>query len=120
MSFCDSSRAVPIEGASLFVATDGNVVATFQGKSPSTIYSNDLLLESPAGAFSGVIFNNFASSVGDTVDLGFFPAGTELVFQLHVNTTGDDFFSGPASRNPDNKTHVRVDDAWMPGETLVE
>ena len=68
------------------------------------------------GAF---VFNNHANFVGDTANLGSFPIGTELLFRLHVNNTGNDFFTGPASRNPDDHTHARVQNDWMPNETLV-
>jgi len=45
--------------------------------------------------------------------------GTELVFRLHVNDTGYDYFSGPSSRNPDGKPHARVQDGWATDTTLV-
>jgi hypothetical protein len=110
--------AVPIVGARIIVATDGNVIVTYRGHTGS--YSNDLYLDSPAGAFPGIIFNNRASTVGSMVDLGTFTAGMELVFRLHVNDTEVDFFTGDALRNPDGKPHARVDDAFSPTETLVE
>lgn len=110
--------AVPIVGARIIVATDGNVIVTYRGHTGS--YSNDLYLDSPAGAFPGIIFNNHASPVGSMVNLGPFTAGTELVFRLHVNDNGIDYFTGEVLRNPDDKPHVRVDDAFSPTETLVE
>jgi hypothetical protein len=111
-----SAQAFPIavsgtEGYSVVVGTTGDVIATYQGNSAD--YSNDLSLN---GTF---IFNNHATAVGTTVNLGSFAAGTELIFQLHVNNTGYDYFTGPASRNPDNHEHARVQDNWLPGETLV-
>jgi hypothetical protein len=36
-----------------------------------------------------------------------------------VNDTGFDYFTGLASRNPDQHTHARVQDNWEPGTTLV-
>jgi hypothetical protein len=65
------------------------------------------------------IFNNHLSPVGSTVNLGSFAPGTELMFRLHVNDTGFDFFTGPASRNPDDHFHARVQAAWQPNESLV-
>jgi hypothetical protein len=47
------------------------------------------------------------TAVGSSSNLGAFAAGTELVFHLHVLTTGDDFFTGPASRNPDGAVHAQ-------------
>lgn len=111
-------QAIPIEGAKIIVATDGEVIATYRGNSAS--YSNDLYLDSPANAI-GIIFNNHASPVGSTKSLGSFTAGTELVFRLHVNNTGNDFFSGPADRNPDNHAHAQLDDSdpLYPNETVI-
>ena len=106
--------SVAQEGAKIIVAADGDVIATYQGNSAS--YSNDLYLDTPANAI-GLIFNNHANNIGDTKNLGFFTAGTELIFRLHVNNTGDDFFSGPAERNPDGHAHARVTNG---AETLVE
>lgn len=114
---CLSAYAFPIadpgtEGF-LVIASGGDVVATYEGNSAS--YSNDLYLVNT----NTFIFNNHASAVGSTVDLGTFAAGTELLFKLHVNNTGDNFFSGPASRNADNNAHARVQSDWQPGVTLV-
>ncbi|HMN75096.1 MAG TPA: PEP-CTERM sorting domain-containing protein [Burkholderiaceae bacterium] len=112
-----SAQAFPIaapgtEGL-LVVASGGEVTATYEGNSAS--YSNDLYLEN-TGEF---VFNNHANSPGDTKVLGTFAAGTELLFRLHVNNTGNDFFTGPDSRNPDGHAHARVQADWMPGTTLV-
>ncbi|MDH3210379.1 MAG: PEP-CTERM sorting domain-containing protein [Burkholderiaceae bacterium] len=115
--FSVSAHAFPIAPPGtdglLVIASGGNVTATYQGNSAS--YSNDLYLEN-TGTF---VFNNHANIPGDTVDLGAFAAGTELKFRMHVNNTGDDFFTGPASRNPDSSTHARVQTNWQPGEALV-
>ncbi len=66
-----------------------------------------------------LIFNNQSTPVGGTKDLGTFSGGTELTFRLHVNTTGDDFFTGPRSSNPDGEFHARVQGNWLPDTTLV-
>ena len=100
------------EGFSI-VATGGDVVATYQGNSAS--YSNDLYLVN-TGQF---IFNNHASVVGSSVDLGTFAAGTELEFMLHVNDTNTDYFTGVGTRNPDNNAHARVQTGWQPDAALV-
>jgi hypothetical protein len=99
------------EGLEVIVSGNDHVIATYQGNSAS--YSNDLYLNDV------FIFNNQTSPVGSTVDLGTFAIGTELVFRLHVNNTGYDYYTGPASRNPDNHFHARVEENWQPGETLV-
>lgn len=116
-AFSLSAHAFPIaipgtEGLKVY-ASGGEVTATYEGNSAS--YSNDLYLEN-TGAF---IFNNHANSPGDTVVLGTFAAGTELVFRLHVNNTGTDYFTGPGSRNPDGQPHARAQTEWMPDTTLV-
>ncbi len=53
------------------------------------------------------------------ISLGTFTKGTELIFRIHVNNTGNDFFSGAGSRNPDNVPHAIVDDAFSSTETYV-
>lgn len=110
-----SALAFPIaipgtEGLSV-IASGGVVTAKYEGNSAG--YSNDLFLGSM------FIFNNHASPVGSTMNLGSFAAGTELVFRLHVNNTGHDFYTGAASRNIDNLFHARVQHDWKPGTTLV-
>lgn len=101
------------EGLAVVVSGTGDVIATFQGNSGS--FSNDLYL---AGQ-PGIIFNNQSSIVGSTVNLGSFTVGTQLLFRLHVNNTGNDFFSGAAGLNPDNHAHANVQQNWQPNETLV-
>lgn len=126
-----SASAFPIaaqgtEGLQVFVNSAESVVATYQGNSAS--YSNDLYLALDGLGKPGddgnlsndlFIFNNHGSAVGSTVDLGSFASGTELLFRLHVNNTGYDYFTGPASRNPDGFPHARVEQNWQPNTTLV-
>lgn len=95
------------------IAGVGEIIATYEGNSAA--YSNDLYLEN-TGQF---IFNNQASPVGSTVNLGSFAPGTELIFRLYVNNTANSFFTGLASRNPDGQAHARVEAGWMPDTTLV-
>lgn len=107
------------EGLSVIVTGTDDIIATYQGNSAS--YSNDLYLSLtassvPAGTF---IFNNHTSPVGATMDLGSFAVGTELIFRLNVTNTGDNFYTGAASRNADGKAHARVQSNWMPNESLV-
>jgi len=111
--------AAAIIGGSVIVQNTGEVFATYRGNSAQ--YSNDLYLESPDGPFrTSFIFNNKTSPLGVPVSLGSFTAGTELIFHLHVNDTGDDWYSGPATRNSDGHAHTRITDAWSPTESLVE
>jgi hypothetical protein len=113
-----TAQAFPIaapgsEGFVVYVASTGEVTARYEGNSAD--FSNDLYLEN-TGAF---VFNNHASAVGSEVVLGSFAAGTELLFRLRVNDTGQDFFTGAASRNPDANPHARVQSDWEPGRALV-
>lgn len=118
-----SAMAFPIaapgtEGLAV-LAGGGIVTATYEGNSAS--YSNDLYLYTDDGIAGNdiFIFNNHGSAVGSTVNLGAFAGGVELIFRLHVNNTGEDFFTGAASRNPDTMFHARVQENWAPNTTLV-
>lgn len=125
-----TSNAFPIAntgaGLKVLVGSTSNIIATYQGNSAA--YSNDLYLMRDGAGNPGddgnkandlFIFNNHGSAVGSTVNLGAFAIGTELMFRLYVNNTGNDFFTGPASRNPDGGAHARVQENWQPNETLV-
>jgi PEP-CTERM motif-containing protein len=118
--FCAAQSSFgAVIGAFVVVKSDGEVFATYRGNSAN--FSNDLYLASPDSLYStNIIFNNHASPVGLVVDLGFFTAGTELKFRLHVNDTGNDWFTGPGSRNGDGLPHARITDQWSPNESLVE
>ena len=93
----------------------GHVIATFVGSDPG--FNNLILLSSPPNNL-GVIFEGHVTPSGTIVDLGIFNAGTELIFELN-NQNGGIFFTGPASRNPDNVAHAIVDDQFAPGQTFV-
>jgi hypothetical protein len=100
------------EGYKVYVGSTNDIIATYEGNSAA--YSNDLYLQG-----WGFVFNNHANAVGDTVNLGSFAVGTELVFRLYVNNTGYSYYTGDASRNPDNNFHARVQSDWAPSTTLV-
>ncbi|RYD34548.1 MAG: PEP-CTERM sorting domain-containing protein [Verrucomicrobiaceae bacterium] len=113
------------EGLPVF-ANGGNVTATYEGNSAG--YDNFLYLERSADLKPGLdgdqsndlfVFFNHGNNEGDTLELGNFPSGTELVFRLYVSNTGDNFYSGEASRNADGFAHARVDNSWKPNTTLV-
>lgn len=122
---CPLAHAFPIavpgtEGLKVFVGSTSDIIAKYEGNSAA--YSNDLYLDLGGMGPSGedvFIFNNHGSAVGSTVNLGSFAIGTELIFRLHVTNTGDQFYTGPASRNPDGYAHARVETGWLPGTTLV-
>jgi hypothetical protein len=59
------------------------------------------------------------SEVGKVVTLSNLPSlgvavGDELIFGILVTNTGDKFLTGPASRNPDNFAHAKIDYADNP------
>lgn len=100
-------------GGQLFVQEDGDVIAKFLGE--LALFDSELFLFSPGP--TGTIFTNSTSSPGDTVNLGFFSAGTELTFGLLVHNSeipaDMTFFTGPGgpgSLNPDLIAHALVSD----------
>jgi hypothetical protein len=126
-----AAHAFPIappgtEGLEVVALGSDPVVATYQGN--SAVYSNDLFLMLDGLGHPGddgdltndlFIFNNHSTPVGTTLNLGTFSPGTELMFRLFVHDTGNNYYSGPASRNPDGDAHARVLNEWLPGTTLV-
>src|SRR5689334_23594070 len=107
------ARAVPIIGETL-IATGGDVVVT--SASNEAGYMSELFLEGLDGDGS-VIFNNWTTPVGASLDLGSFAAGTELVFKLFVKQTGDVFFTGSADRNADGQVHALIENVG--GQVMV-
>ncbi|MEE8125762.1 MAG: DUF4114 domain-containing protein, partial [Nitrospirales bacterium] len=105
------SMAASILGGSIFVSNPGEVFATFQGSDAS--YSSTLYLGGTA------IFNNKTTSVGTTISLGTFTAGTELVFNINVHNTGHSFFTGNGLLNNDGVAHALVDNMFSETETWV-
>jgi hypothetical protein len=107
------------DGLAVLAGGNGDIVATYQGNSAS--YSNDLYLVTDDGIANNDIFlfNNHASPVGSSINLGSFSTGAELIFRLYVNNTGTNYYTGEASRNPDAHFHARVQENFLPGTTLV-
>lgn len=67
-----------------------------------TAYSDELWLDSPT---SGLLAQSWVDTAGIEYTVGPWAEGTELVFGLAVNTTGDHWQSGPAGRNADGVIH---------------
>ena len=114
------------ECRNVFAGNGLPVVATYLGNSAA--FTNDLFLSLDAAGNPGddgdltndlLIFTNQTSPIGSTFNLGSFASGTELIFRLFVRDTKENFFSGPATRNPDTKCHARVQENWQPNTTLV-
>ena len=106
------------------VSTGENYTVYFEGSealynSISVYTGND---PDPAGNLT--LFNNFTATPGQAVNIGFVPAGQELVFRLNVTETFGpnegimrSYFTGPASRNPDTLVHAQV--TPFAGSTLI-
>lgn len=116
------SMALPILGANVIVNNTGNVTATYLGH--TALISNDLYLNSPSNGL-GLIFNNHATPIGTTFDLGTFTAGTELLFRLYAHESRfgigppREYFTGPAYRNPDGIVHATVDGQYALNTSYV-
>ena len=124
----------PVIGASV-ITNGGDVKATFisvPGEASAFYYAylyvEPLLPGNPdysnpgggTGETHNFIFVNHGSTAGQVVDLGTFPAGTELVFHVVADISGRpfgpgpylDWYTGPASRNADGFAHAWVDGAY--------
>jgi PEP-CTERM motif-containing protein len=93
------------------VSTGENYTAYFEG-SEAAYTSISVYTGSMVSATGGItLFNNFTATPGQSVNIGFVPAGQELVFRLDVTETDGDFrqyFTGSAARNPDSLIHAQV------------
>jgi hypothetical protein len=96
------AEPVPLPSAFSLISDGGLATVEFAGSDAG--YDSVLFLAGPHG--DGPFFPNHSTAVGTTASLGTFAAGTELVFRLHVFTTGEDFFTGAGSRNPDGMVHA--------------
>lgn len=110
----------PISTPVTLVANGGDVRITLQANTAT--YDDYLFLFSPSPSWpfqapptaGNYIFWNHDPSLtagSSTVDLGIFPAGTELVFGEYVRNTGQIFYSGSGSRNPDGDVHAYITSA---------
>lgn len=117
--------AVPIaapgtEGLSI-LASGGEVIARYEGSTAA--FTNLLYLDNGDSDYTNDTFifdNGPGTAIGSTFNLGFFAAGTELIFRLFVSDTGENFFTGPAFRNLSGNLHNRAESNWeTPGVTLV-
>ncbi len=137
-AFCQRALAIdPYPGmgnpvlCAKVIATGGEVTATFVAGSGcyyDYLYLDTLIAGNPnyanAGGGSGetanFIFVNHGSVPGQVVDLGSFPAGTELIFHVVADASCSafgpgpflDWYTGPASRNADGFCHAWVDAAY--------
>ena len=108
------AQATPILEQTL-IATGGDVVVTFVSNEAG--YTSDLVLDGRIGDELGTIFNNWTTELGTSMNLGRFAAGTELVFKLLVEQTGDVFYTGAGDRNLDGVAHAMMEN--VSGQVLV-
>jgi hypothetical protein len=102
--FPTPNGGAPVALGQTLVSSGGDVTLTFLGPTGAA-YTEHLFVASPANGL-GMFFDNHLTVNGTTVDLGVIPAGTEILFGLYVDTTGDTFYSGPGSRNVDGQVHA--------------
>ena len=67
-------------------------------------YTSELRLSSPGPD----VFIATNRDTGLIASIGTFSTGTELIFSIFVQDTGETFFTGPGSRNPDGLAHANV------------
>lgn len=91
---------ITILGGKLFAADTGHVTATFLGSDAG--YTDVVFFDNNGRN----LFTGHTSALGTVIDLGVFSAGTELTFRMHVNDTGNNFYTGPASANFDGVYHA--------------
>ena len=93
----------PVLGGRMLVASDGYVTAEFLGSDAG--YFNTLYLDVPGDA-DMYMFDKSSPPGSGPINLGWFTAGTELIFRLDVSNTGESFFTGDADRNADGLAHA--------------
>lgn len=111
MAFAAPARAGPIDGepvygGTMIVAMDGPVWAIYLGSDAG--YFNSLYLDDAdptGGALPRFLFDKHTEE-GTGRYLGRFSAGTELTFRLDVLKTGESFYTGDGSLNPDGLPHA--------------
>lgn len=93
-----------VVGGQLYTS-GGTVTVTFQGSSAG--FTSHLYLFEPLTTPQYLLATS--DPLGTTATVGPFAPGTELVFGIIVQNTGDTFRMGPGSRNPDAIEHAGVD-----------
>ena len=100
-----SSQAITISGGALYADANEQILLTFDHSDAA--HYDLMLLSSPVEMTT---FNNRTSVSGQSMNLGSFNAGTELVFRLDVTEkSGQSYswFSGNSGRNTDNTDHIQ-------------
>ncbi len=112
---CPNANGTAHEGT-VVLSQDSTVTVTLDFPCPGATNSNSFGMSSPKNIVFG---NSKTTPAGTSFNAGQFKAGTELVFTLINNTHGYTFYTGPASRNFDNKVHADFrnvsDNQWTIG-----
>jgi hypothetical protein len=93
------------------VATGGDVMVIFLGPT-GAYYDESSFVVSPSGT-SGDFFENHSTVKGTAIDLGYYAAGTEILFGIHVADSSQTYYTGPGDRNPDGAVHAFVQNDWQ-------
>jgi hypothetical protein len=70
---------------------------------PEADFTDDIRLSSPV--FRNIATNHYS---GPPINIFSYRVGAELIFSIYVQETGQTFFTGPGSRNPDGLAHAKV------------
>ncbi len=97
-----SQAAPPALGGRLFGIGEAVTVEVLQAESG---FTSEIWLVKPTRVLVGT-----DDATGTVARLGRVTAGTEIVFAIEVLDTGDTFYTGPATRNPDGLSHAWVSD----------
>ena len=111
-----SVNADPITTTGSNIVSTGEEYTVYFEGSEAAYNSISFYTGSSASATGGLsLFNRTTAISGQAVNIGFVPAGQELVFRLDVTETFGpnagtmrSYFTGLASRNPDGFIHAQV------------
>jgi hypothetical protein len=90
-------------GERIYASGNGAAHVEILSRGQFVEYTHQIYLVSPQQIYIGS-----STEVGKVVQLGQYPAGTELVFAIYVNNTGDTWYTGPGYRNDDGYAHANV------------
>lgn len=114
-----------ILGKRVYVASCKVPNVTWLGYDPAR--TKELYLSRVSGGLPGRDFiasndlslgDTNSTSAGTVEVLPIYPLNTPLEFMIKVDT-GNSFYTGPSSSNPDNRAHAEVQNEWIPFTTLV-
>jgi hypothetical protein len=103
---CSLAGAGPADvGGTIELGATAQATATYCGTDGAD--TNEVSLSSPSYQY---IATGHVTASGHVVELGVFAGGSELVFAMRDLSSGWTFYSGDASRNPDQLPHAAVTD----------